>query len=132
MGKVKTTEKAVARIDPPTYAVALRKAEEGLELVEAKVKEMRMRLLENMKSQSVRRVDLENGDSYIIAHRDSLVIKNERMAFAWANENPEARMKLDTSAALKVVKMGGIKWATIEPKEQLRITRAKVQDQNEE
>lgn len=132
MAKATSKGSALAKIDPPTYALALHIAEEELALLDAKVKEMRARLLENLTSQGVRRVDLENGDSYVIAHRDSLIIKNERAAFAWANENPEARMKLDTSAALKVVKMGGIKWAAIEPKEYLRITRAKVHEQNEE
>lgn len=121
--------KEVVKATPQTQAVQLREAEMDLELIEARVKELRQNLLDNLKSQGVRRVDLENGDSYIIAQRDNLVITNERSALAWAFENPEARMKLDTSAALKVAKMSKLKWAKVETKEHLRITRAKNKEE---
>lgn len=121
------TNKAVILAEPQTLATELQSIEHNLALFEERRDKIRQDLLASLKAQGVRRVDLESGDSYIIAHRDSLIVSNTMAAQKWALENPEARMKLDTSAALKVAKSGKLKWAKVEDKEHLRITRAKVE-----
>jgi hypothetical protein len=74
--------------------------------LEARKDGIRERLLANLKEQGVKSVRLDNGDLYVRAERMKLIVKDERKAMAWALENPEARMKLDTSAALIVARQG--------------------------
>jgi hypothetical protein len=109
------------------YAIEYRIA--GLEERKDAIREQ---LMQNLKEQGVKSVRLENGDMYIRAERMKLVIKDERKAMQWALENPEARMKLDTSAALTVARMGE-KCFGVGSTEYLTIKRHKPnQDTNQE
>ena len=120
MAKTKNTA-----IQPLTLATELHAIESNIALLDERAKELRAKLLETLESQHIQRVDLENGDKYLVYPRNKLVIKNAMSAKKWGEENPEARMKLDTSAAIEVALTGKIKWATVEKENYLRISRSK-------
>lgn len=111
--------------EPQTMATELREVERDIALLESRRDEIRADLLKQMLEQGVRRVDMEDGKSYIVAHRASVSIKDKFAATKWAMENPEARMSVDTSAVLAVAKVGNLSWATVEHKDYLRITSKK-------
>lgn len=119
--------KELASVQPIPLAAELYEVEHTLAIFEKRRDEIRDRLLKSLLAQGVQFVRLENGDGYSVAHRSKLVVKNTRSAQAWALENPEARMKLDTGAALKVAKMGS-KIFTVEDSPYLKITRAKDEE----
>lgn len=123
--------KEVTKVEPQSLATQLHEIEEGIALDEARAKVLRELLLENLQSQGVKFVRLANGDSYTVAERNNLVIKNQISATKWAMENPEARMKLDTSKALEIAKQGKSKIFGVEKTYSLRISRAKTVDHEE-
>lgn len=118
---------ATFKVETPqtTLASELYQLEDEANLLDAKIKAIRTELLETLQKQKVRRVDLENGDSYIVYPRNKLVIKDKMASIKWATENPEARMKIDNAAAIEVALTGKLKWAKVEKEEYLRISRNK-------
>ena len=84
----------MVKAKPITLATELQEIENSIELFEARRSQIREALLKKLKSQGVRKLDMVNGDSYIITQRDNVVYKNESSAKAWCLENPEARMKM--------------------------------------
>lgn len=127
---MKTKEKInvdIVTVAPDSMSIAtmLQSLEMEAQIRDTQIKAMREALLESLQKQGVRRVDLENGDSYVVYPRNKLVIKDKMAAMKWATENPEARMKLDNSAAIEVAQTGKLKWAKVEQEEYLRISRAK-------
>ena len=113
------------QIQPITLATELHEIENNIALFDKRAKELRAQLLESLTAQNVRRVDLQNGDSYVVYPRNNLIVKDEFAAQKWGMENPEARMKLNTSKAIEVALKGKLKWATVEKENYLRISRAK-------
>lgn len=120
-----------AKIDPTTTATELHDLENTIALFEKRAAELRAQLFKTLKEQGVRRVDLVTGESYVIYPRNKLVVKSELAAKRWALENPEARMKLDTSKAMEVALSSKLKWATVKKEEYLRISRAKSKHQDD-
>lgn len=113
-----------------TIAEALYNVEVMIANLEEKKDEFRTQLMQNLKEQGVKSVRLDNGDMYIRAQRLKLVIKDEGKARVWALENPEARMKLDTSAALEVARLG-VKFFEVGHTEYLQIKRRRSNDETE-
>lgn len=70
--------------------------------LEEEEKKLRAELFDNLKRQGVKSVKLEDGTLFVITERQTLKVKDPEKAFAWAMENPQARMKIDTAAALSV------------------------------
>ena len=118
--------KTLVKTEPLTLATELYLLEANADVLDAKIKLIREELLGNLKEQGVRRVDLENGDSYLVYPRNKLVIKDKMAAIKWACENPEARMKLDTAKAIEVAQTGKLKWAKVEQEEYLRVSHKKT------
>lgn len=117
----------VAEREALSLAAELHEVEEIESKAAERSKEIRESLLNILVNSPFKAVTLrETGEVFTVAERESLVLKNERSALAWAYENPEARMKLDTSAAIKVIKMGKIKWGAIEIKAHLRVSKPKA------
>lgn len=108
-----------------TLAQELHDIEHDMAFFEARAKLLRTELLKTLVKQGVRRVDLLNGDSYVVYPRNKLVIKNEISAQKWWMENPEARGKMDTAKAMEVALNGKLKWCKVEKDKYLRISRAK-------
>ena len=109
-----------------TLATELYILEANADALDIKIKAIRAELLESLQSQGVHRIDLENGDSYLVYPRNKLVIKDKMAAIKWAVENPEARMKLDTAKAIDVALAGKLKWAKVEKEEYLRVSHKKT------
>lgn len=93
------------RNTPLTIASNLFIVESEIDRLEKRKKELRDQLMEKLKDQGVVSVRLENGIQYIRSQRHSLKILDAKKAVAWGSENIEARMKLDSSAALKALKL---------------------------
>lgn len=110
-----------------SLAAELHEVEEIESKAGERAKEIRAAILNILLNSPFKAVTLKKtGEVYTVAERASLVLKNERSALAWAYENPEARMKLDSAAAIKVIKMGKIKWGAIEAKLYLRVSKPKA------
>lgn len=120
--------KELTKTQPLTLATKLHSIESDIAALQEAAKDLRHQLLQTMTSQSVRRIDLENGDQYLVYPKKTLVIKDEMAAQKWFLENPEARAKLDTTAAMKVALSGKLKWAKVETSDYLRISRVKTTD----
>lgn len=103
-------KKEVVPIFTQDYQVSLASELSGIErqlaVWETRKDEIRAELLNIMKTQGIRSVRLDSNEWYIRAQRNKLIIKDQHKAKQWALENPEARMKIDTSAALEVARMG--------------------------
>lgn len=119
----------IVEAHPLTLAEQLFTIEEQIAFLEERKQEARDALFKSLKSQGVKRVDLENGVQYLIKPTTKLVIKSELSAKKWALENPEARMNVSRAAVTKVAKEGKIKWAQVEHGEQLTINK-KHSDEN--
>lgn len=133
---METKNKEVQVIATPlpahTLASELNVIEGNIALLDRDAKFLRERLLSSLQAQGVRRVDLENGDSYVVYPRNKLVIKDKMAAQKWGIENPEARMKLDNAVAIDVALSGKLKWAKVEKEEYLRISRKKNDHESDE
>lgn len=123
--------KTLTKVEPQTLAAQLWGIEQELERLTEMKDEIRNKLLKSLSTQGVKFIKLENGDSYTVAERNNLVIKNEISATAWAMENPESRMQLNKTKALEVAKLGKSKIFGVEKTYSLRISRAKnTNDEN--
>lgn len=65
-------------------------------------KDLRARLLANLKEQGVSSVRLDNGTTFTITHRETLKPKNIEKAMAWAQENNA--LKIDTTKATAILR----------------------------
>lgn len=116
-----TRKKDIVVVTPLTIAEQLRIVEEKAEVLEEKRQELRSALLESLKRQGVKSVRLDSGDMYVRASRARLVVTNQSAAMAWGRENPEARMKLDSSAAIEAVKRDLVTFGSLAYTEYLTI-----------
>jgi hypothetical protein len=85
-----------------TIATELYAVQEQREIIEAREKELKDALLASLKTQGVSFVRLENGTSFTRSHRETLKVKDEAKAVAWAEKN--YCMKIDTAKAMKILR----------------------------
>jgi hypothetical protein len=70
--------------------------------IEAREKELKDALLASLTKQGVGFVRLDNGTSFTRSHRETLKVKDEEKARAWAEEN--YCLKIDTTKAMKILR----------------------------
>lgn len=121
-------EKTLTNAQPQTLAEELSTLQGQIDFLKEREEEVKESLKQILQYQGVRRVDLKDGRSYILYPKDSLKIKDKMAAQKWWLENPEARGKIDTSAAIEVAKSGKLKWAKVETHEYLRVSNKKDED----
>lgn len=92
----------LTKVEPRTLATELALIQGQMGLLKEREDEIKEALLATLQHQGVQSIKLENGTMYVRNQRTSLKVKNEAKAWAWAMENPTARMKVDTAAALAV------------------------------
>lgn len=99
-------------IIPQTAAKSLRTAELELETMkeaykamsaplEAKIEEMRSRLLEGMQRTGIKSIKLEGGDVYMRVPKTTFQVTDEDKAFTWGQKNN--CLRLDKIAANKIL-----------------------------
>lgn len=111
----KTTEVVVKEYNAPSLAEELYVLENQGKAIAERVTEIRTELLAALKHQGVRYIRLDNGDAYTRAQgKRKLVVKNQLKAMKWATENPEARMKIDTGAAMDCAMDGSLPFFAVE------------------
>lgn len=123
--------KELATIEPKSLAAQLWGIEQELERLTEVKDEIRDKLLESLQSQSVKFIRLDNGDSYSVAERQTLKVKDVAKAEKWAEDN--SCWKLDTTKILKIVRreLKMPKFFGIESKQYLTIKRAKGDEADE-
>lgn len=94
--------KTITHIEPTTLATALVTVQGQIKILEEREDELKAELLQELKRQGVQSVKLDDGTQYIRNQRTTVKVKDEAKAWKWAMENPEARLKVDTAAALEV------------------------------
>lgn len=94
--------KTLQKTEEHSVATLLYKTQREIEPLLKLEKELKETLFKSLKSQKVRSLKLEDGTTYIISERQTLKVKDEDKAWEWAMENPHARLKIDSGAALLV------------------------------
>ena len=85
-----------------TLATQLFAIQEEKEALEAREKELRKALLTSLQEQGVKFVRLDNGTSFTRSHRETLKVKDEEKARAWAEEH--YCLKIDTTKAMQILR----------------------------
>lgn len=93
--------------DPQTLAQTLMKIQSQKELIEIAEKQVKAELLDILKMQGVRRVDLEDGRMYIRVSKStlSIVAGFKDKAYKWAETNNA--LKVDTGVVKDILKRTG-------------------------
>jgi len=92
----------VSKAQGLTLASELATIEGQMAFLEDQASELREALLANLQHQGVTFVRLEDGTTYRRSHRDTLKVKDEAKAEAWADEH--GCWKLDTGKAMKILR----------------------------
>lgn len=94
--------KTLVKAQDTTVATELHAVQGQIEFLQERETELKTALLENMQTQGVTFVKLEDGTTYTRSHRETLKAKDEEKARVWAEENN--CLKLDTTKAMKILR----------------------------
>lgn len=94
--------KEITKTKELTVAENLYGIQEQIKFLQEQETTLKDELLANLKEQGVTFVKLENGVSYLRSHRETLKVKDEEKALAWAEKN--YCMKIDTTKAMKILR----------------------------
>jgi len=90
------------QITNATLATQLYVVQQEMAALKEREDELKSTLLTSLKDQGVGFVRLDNGTSFTRSHRETLKVKDEEKARAWAEDN--YCLKIDTTKAMKILR----------------------------
>lgn len=95
-------KKTIKNVEKQTVAQKLYDVQEQIKTLEELETAYKSELLENLKTQGVSFIKLDNGTTFTRSHRETLKVVDEVAANAWAQEH--YCLKLDTTKAMAILR----------------------------